>query len=395
MISYFQNKSVPDIYLYISHFLDHFVMLIFAKAAFDAGRFFDLSYGETIQLGTLGFVLFGLVSPVAARLADYYSRSLLMVVFHFGIGIFAIGVSFSESAGHLIIGLAGLGAFASIFHPVGIAMLLKNSEKVGLRLGINGVFGNMGVAAAPLLTGVLIFYDDWRTAFLVSGFICLIYGVVFAVSLQPEKSQENNNSNKKEKIGFSNGWEWVLIALAISTTVGGFIFAAVTFLIPRYFEIYMTNLSLSIAVTGILASLVYAFSSFSQVAVGWLIDRVSPKRVLFAMALGQIIFIFLASLFSNFILFIFMTIAVCFVFGQIPITDAILVRYVPDDWRNRVLSIKFVLNLGVGASVLPVCSFLLGRGYELSDLFSFMSFSAIIILLASLMLPSQNKNNIV
>ena len=391
MISYFQNKTVPDTYLYFSHFLDHFVMLIFAKAAYDAGLYFDLSYGETIQLGTLGFVLFGLVSPLAARLADYYSRSLLMVVFHFGLGICAVAISFSQTANHLLIGLAGLGAFASIFHPVGIAMLLKNSNKIGFRLGLNGVFGNMGVAAAPLMTGILIFYYDWRTAFLVSGVLCVIYGVVFVVSLRPEINNDTKNDNTGQEVGFSEGWAIVLFALAISTTVGGFIFAAVTFLIPRYFEVYMSNLSLSIALTGVLASLVYAFSSFSQVGVGWLIDRVSPKRVLFCMALGQIVFIFFASLFSDWILFIFMTMAVCFVFGQIPITDAIMVRYVPDDWRNRVLSIKFVLNLGVGASVLPVCSFLLSSGYQLSDLFSFMSFSAVVILGASLLLPSQSK----
>jgi len=391
MISYFQNKTVPDTYLYFSHFLDHFVMLIFAKAAYDAGLYFDLSYGETIQLGTLGFVLFGLVSPLAARLADYYSRSLLMVVFHFGLGICAVAISFSQTANHLLIGLAGLGAFASIFHPVGIAMLLKNPNKIGFRLGLNGVFGNMGVAAAPLMTGILIFYYDWRTAFLVSGVLCVIYGVVFVLSLRPEINNDIKNDNTGQEVGFSEGWALVLFALAISTTVGGFIFAAVTFLIPRYFEVYMSNLSLSIALTGVLASLVYAFSSFSQVGVGWLIDRVSPKRVLFCMALGQIVFIFFASLFSDWILFIFMTMAVCFVFGQIPITDAIMVRYVPDDWRNRVLSIKFVLNLGVGASVLPVCSFLLSSGYQLSDLFSFMSFSAVVILGASLLLPSQSK----
>ena len=391
MISYFQNKTVSDTYLYFSHFLDHFVTLIFAKAAYDAGLYFDLSYGETIQLGTLGFVLFGLVSPLAARLADYYSRSLLMVVFHFGLGICAVAISFSQTANHLLIGLAALGAFASIFHPVGIAMLLKNPNKIGFRLGLNGVFGNMGVAAAPLMTGILIFYYDWRTAFLVSGVLCVIYGVVFVVSLRPEINNDTKNDNTGQEVGFSEGWALVLFALAISTTVGGFIFAAVTFLIPRYFEVYMSNLSLSIALTGVLASLVYAFSSFSQVGVGWLIDRVSPKRVLFCMALGQIVFIFFASLFSDWILFIFMTMAVCFVFGQIPITDAIMVRYVPDDWRNRVLSIKFVLNLGVGASVLPVCSFLLSSGYQLSDLFSFMSFSAVVILGASLLLPSQSK----
>ena len=86
-----------------------------------------------------------------------------------------------------------------------------------------------------------------------------------------------------------------------------------------------------------------------------------------------------------------MTLAVCFVFGQIPIIDAVMVRYVPDSWRNRVLSMKFVLNLGVGATVLPTCSFMLDRGYELSDLFSFLSVFSLIIVLASILLPSQSS----
>ena len=45
--------------LNVGHFLDHFVMLIFAKAAYDAGREFDLSYEEIIAYGAFGFVLFG------------------------------------------------------------------------------------------------------------------------------------------------------------------------------------------------------------------------------------------------------------------------------------------------------------------------------------------------
>ena len=40
-----------------------------------------------------------------------------------------------------------------------------------------------------------------------------------------------------------------------------------------------------------------------------------------------------------------MMIAMSFVFGQIPITDAVMSRYVPDSWRSRILSIKFLLNL--------------------------------------------------
>ena len=279
MLSQFRNKKIPDIYLFISHFLDHFIILVFAKAAYDAGQDIGLTYGETIQLATLGFILFGVASPLAARVADIFSRSITMVVFHFGIGISSILISFSYTSLHLVLGLSSLGFFAAIFHPVGIAMLLETKERIGLRLGVNGLFGNMGVASAPLITGIIIFYSDWKMAFLISGIVCIIYGILFALALKPMELPSGASPKiKPEK--FSYGWKQALLALAISTTFGGFVFTAVTFLVPRYLELYMENLALSVAMTGLLASFVYAISSFSQVIVGWFIDHISRNEIL-------------------------------------------------------------------------------------------------------------------
>ena len=55
-----------------------------------------------------------------------------------------------------------------------------------------------------------------------------------------------------------------------------------------------------------------------------------------------------------------------FVFGQIPITDALLSQYVPDQWRAKVLSIKFLINLVIGAFALMMARYLLstGAGFE-------------------------------
>ena len=155
-----KNKHIADIYINISHFIDHFIMLIFAKAAYDAGRHFGFSYDEIIDYGAVGFVLFGGMAPIASILANKYSRSVLMVIFHFGIGISAIICSFASTPWELSIGLGLIGVFAAIFHPVGIAMLLKNSKKLGYRLGINGVFGNMGVSAATLIHVFLLLISD-------------------------------------------------------------------------------------------------------------------------------------------------------------------------------------------------------------------------------------------
>ena len=386
-----KNKHVADIYLNISHFIDHFIMLIFAKAAYDAGREFGLGYEEIIVFGVLGFILFGAAAPIASILANKYSRSVMMVIFHFGIGISAIICSFASTPWELSIGLGLIGVFAAIFHPVGIAMLLKNSKKLGYRLGINGVFGNMGVAAAPLITGFLLLISDWKLSFILPGIACILYGVIFLLALRDEpKAVQTEKTNERDDV-FAPQWRRALLALALTTTSGGFIFGAMTFIIPRYFELQLTGITSSVAVTGLIASMVYAMAGFTQIGAGLLIDRFPAKPILFVIGVGQVIFIFLASTVSDLQLFFVTLVATSFVFGQIPIIDTIMSRYIPDKARGNVLSVKFALNLGAGASVLPISSLMLKNGYDLSSLFTVMSFMAMFVVLASLILPSGQR----
>ena len=386
-----KNKHVADIYLNISHFIDHFIMLIFAKAAYGAGREFGLGYEEIIVFGVLGFILFGAAAPIASILANKYSRSVMMVIFHFGIGISAIICSFASTPWELSIGLGLIGVFAAIFHPVGIAMLLKNSKKLGYRLGINGVFGNMGVAAAPLITGFLLLISDWKLSFILPGIACILYGVIFLLALKDEpKTVQKEKTNERDDV-FAPQWRRALLALALTTTSGGFIFGAMTFIIPRYFELQLTGITSSVAVTGLIASMVYAIAGFTQIGAGLLIDRFPAKPILFVIGVGQVIFIFLASTVSDLQLFFVTLVATSFVFGQIPIIDTIMSRYIPDKARGNVLSVKFALNLGAGASVLPISSLMLKNGYDLSSLFTVMSFMAMFEVLASLILPSGQR----
>ena len=382
------SKQISDRFINFSHFIDHFIMLIFAKAAYDAGKFFNLSYDEIIIYGVFGFVLFGAVAPISAHLADKFSRSLLMVIFHFGVGFSSILAGLSNNIWFLSFSIGLIGVFASIYHPVGIAMLIKTHKNIGFRLGINGVFGNMGVATAPLITGLLLTVGDWRICFIIPGIFCILYGVLFIINLKDDISDSKKN-NKTKKSVFAPNWKMALIALAISSSSGGFIFGAMTFLIPRYFEISMNNISTSVAITGFLASIVFATASFAQIIVGWIIDRFSPKKVLLFMGFGQIIFIYFASLYQDYLLLISMLVAMVFVFGQIPITDTIISRYVPDEWRNKVLSIKFLLNLSIGASVLPICGVILQAGNTMDKLFFVMSLIAIFVAISALLLPNQ------
>jgi MFS family permease len=398
IISFNSSKSysIPDLYLNIGHLLDHFMMLIFAKAAFDAGREFGLNYEEIIVYGTLGVILFGAAAPLAGWLADKYSRAILITVYPFGLSLGAIMASLSQSTEMLGISLGVMGFFAAIYHPVGIAMLTKRPGKVGLRVGINGVWGNMGVAAAPILTGFLIAYADWRLGFIIPAILCFCFGLfqLFAFVEDESAINKTNKSNIKALSfsSFGEGWKMVLFALSITTLSGGFIFGALTFLIPRLFEVNMVQISSDVAITGVLAGLVYGVASFSQIGTGWLVDKVPAKYVLSAMGLGQLIFIYIASQSLDYSLLFMMLAAMIFVFGQVPITDVVLVKYIKDSWRGRVLSIKFMINLSAGASVLPITSLLLKNGYNFSFVLQCLAIISIFIIISGLLLPNKETN---
>ena len=386
-----RNLTLPDMYINIGHFLDHFMMLIFAKAAFDAGRHFGLSYDEIIIYGTLGLFLFGAAAPLAGWLADKYSRSLIIIIYPFGVSLGAFLCFLSSSPIMLGFSIGVIGFFAAIFHPVGIAMLIRDSNKVGIRLGVNGVWGNMGVAAAPVLTGFIILNSNWQLSFLVPSLICLIFGIAQLRGFKEIDIKEEKIKQKRSN-GLVEGWKIVLLSLTMTTLAGGFIFGSLTFLIPRIFEVNLSGISVDIAITGLLAGIVYAIASLSQVGVGYLIDRYSPKIILGFVGIGQFFLIYLSSLYIDYALFFVMLLAMFFVFGQVPITDAILVRYVDDQWRARILSVKFLINLCAGASVLPLVSLFLGYGYTFSDLLTILSCLAIFVVISAYMLPKIKDN---
>jgi MFS family permease len=390
------NKiSLRLLYLNFGHFIDHMLILIFAKAAFSAGIDFgfgkDGAYAEMLFYGIPSLVLFGACAPIAAHMADHWNRNGMLTVFFVGIGLASILTGFAQSLLQIGLGLGLIGIFASIYHPVGIAMVIEGGGKVGWRLGVNGLWGNMGVAAAPLVTGLILVQFDWRMAFIIPGSISILIGLGFlgfvrSVDVRaPEAIRQ-----EKELIGFAPGWQRALVSLALVTAAGGFVFGAMTFLIPRLFEVRMQGITSDIAVTGTLASIIYAVAAFAQLVVGRAIDKRSIKNVLIFIAVGQPLLLFLMAMQTDYALFTVSLLAMGFVFGQIPITDAVLSQYVPDQWRAKVLSIKFLINLVIGALALMTARYLLSTGAGFEAVMRVISIAACFIVGAAILLPNRH-----
>ena len=387
--------SLRLLYLNFGHFIDHMLILIFAKAAFSAGIDFgfgkDGAYAEMLFYGIPSLVLFGACAPIAAHMADHWNRNGMLTVFFVGIGMASILTGFAQSLLQIGLGLGLIGIFASIYHPVGIAMVIEGGGKVGWRLGLNGLWGNMGVAAAPLVTGLILVQFDWRMAFIIPGAISILIGLGFlgfvrSVDVRaPEAIRQ-----EKELIGFAPGWQRALVSLALVTAAGGFVFGAMTFLIPRLFEVRMQGITSDIAMTGTLASIIYAVAAFAQLVVGRAIDKRSIKNVLIFIAVGQPLLLFLMAMQTDYALFAVSLLAMGFVFGQIPITDAVLSQYVPDQWRAKVLSIKFLINLVIGALALMTARYLLSTGAGFEAVMRVISIAACFIVGAAILLPNRH-----
>lgn len=389
------------LFLNLGHFADHLFMLIFAKAAFDAGVSFgfgsERAYAEMIPYGTPAAVLFGACAPIAAWLADRWGRNVLIVIFFIGIGLAAIATSFATSPLEIAIGLAAIGVFAAIYHPVGIAMLVQGGGNVGYRIGLNGVWGNMGVAAAPLLTGFVLAHYDWRLAFLLPGIVSIAIGFGFWAFVRSGRAvAPAGTAAEKALVGFAPDWQRALIAIFLVTLSGGFVFGAMTFIVPRLFEVHLGGISTDVAVTGSLAALVYALSAFAQLVMGLLLDRHAVKPLLFTVVAAQPVLLAVMALLvaggggqADLPLFLATLVAMLFMFGQIPVSDTVISRYVPDQWRTKVLSVKFALNLTVGASVLPIAGGILQGGGGFETVLVVLAIAAAFGLAAVLVLPGR------
>ena len=119
------RERLNFLFLNVGHFLDHLFMLVFATvAALRLTEEWGMSYAALIPYATPGFIAFGLGSLPAGWIADKWSREGMLVLFFVGIGASSILTALADSPMQIALGLLAMGAFASIYHPVGLAMVV-------------------------------------------------------------------------------------------------------------------------------------------------------------------------------------------------------------------------------------------------------------------------------
>ena len=172
-----RSRLVVAFFASVGHVATHLLTAFYFVIVLAIEKEWGRPYAELIQLWTVGSLLMGLGALPAGWLGDRWSAGGMMVVLFLGMGACSILCGLAGTPLMLWAGLTGIGLFASIYHPVGIAWLVDSAAKQGKALGINGIFGSIGVASAGLVAGGLTELFGWRTAFIIPGALTCALGL--------------------------------------------------------------------------------------------------------------------------------------------------------------------------------------------------------------------------
>jgi MFS family permease len=310
-------------------------------------------------------------------------------VFFFGIGASMLLTGMAQSAWQIGFGLTLIGVFAAIYHPVGIAMLVASPEKMGRALGWNGLWGNLGLAAAALTAGALMDLWGWRAAFFVPGIFCLLAGAAFLL-LVPDPGPVQKRSTTIGLHVDRATMARIFAVLLVATACGGVIFNSTTVAMPKVFDERLAALTQSSFGVGALVAFVYSLAALAQLAMGALIDRFELRRLMIGSALVQIPLLAIAASLEGWAMLAAALAMMLAIFGQIPLNDVIVGKYVADEYRSRMFAVRYVTTLGVAAVAVPLISVLHRTEGGFRNVFMVLAALAGAILLAALFFPSRS-----
>lgn len=376
----------------IGHGIAHLVMLLYPTVVLALEHQWGLSYGELLALSLSGFILFGVGALPAGWLGDRWNAERMMVIYFVGTGASCVATGLVSGPVGIAAGLGLIGLFGSIYHPVGIAWLVKASVNRGRVLGLNGIFGSAGMAAAPFVAGALTDLISWRAAFIVPGIFCIGVGAALALCMKQGTVVAMKEDRLPEPAPSRADMIRVFIVLSVTMACAGLVFQGMSLALPKVFADSTPAITGGMtAGAGMLVTIVYVVSAFGHVVGGWMADRWPAKPIYVLGWLAQAPLMAICAATDNWTLFAMVTAASFLNIGVTPAENLLLVRYTPGKWRATAFGAKFVLALGVSALAVPLVGVIYDRTGSFYWFFVTLSVLAAIIALTSLLLPTERR----
>jgi FSR family fosmidomycin resistance protein-like MFS transporter len=372
----------------IGHFFAHLLMLLFPTVVLVLEGRWGMSYGDLLSLSLGGFVLFGAGALPAGWLGDRWSAEAMMVIFFIGTGAATIATGLADSPLGLGLGLAAIGLFGSIYHPVGTAWLVRNAAHRGRALGVNGIAGSIGLGAAAFVAGALAQALGWRAAFIIPGALCAATGLALLYCIRGGSVAPTWVDRHPEREASRNDILRTFIVLSFTMLADGTISQAIPVALPKAFASGLTGLTDGGALdAGGFVSLVFLVAATAQLVGGWLADRFAMKAVYVLAWIAQVP-LFLIAAHARDVSLLGAMIAVNYLAVlSVPAENALLARYTPPKWRATAYGAKFLLALGVSTIGIKLVAVIYDGTGSFAPLWLILGGCAGFVALAGLLLP--------
>jgi len=337
-----QNERNVALIAGIGHFSTHFFELMFPTLAVYLALTMRLPLADVLGWSFYSYLLFGLGALPAGWLADRLGARFVLIGASGGLGVFAIAAGEVQTGTALSICLAGIGLFASAYHPVGMSLITRTIDARGRALGINGIFGNLAIAVTPAVVAVLCERYGWRAAFEIAGYT--MCAITVACAFLPIDDKQTVPAPVLAANGNDRRWAGMFALLLVAAALGGISYRGNTLVQPAYFAERVHVIDYGLA-----TSLVYTVGIVGQYVGGHLADRYDLRWLYFAfhaLALPPLLAMTALSgtpLLGGAGLFAF------FSLGMQPIENSLVAHLAPARWRGTAFGMKFVLTFGVGA----------------------------------------------
>lgn len=383
------------VFINAAHSFTHYCLLILATAVLamvqQEPAIFGSEFGPVLTLGTAMFVTYGLGAMPMGWLAARFGRRAMMGSFFLGTGgCMALAGLMSSPLG-IGIALGLMGAFAAVYHPIGTAMLVEAAgDKVGRAMGVNGVFGNVGVATAPIMTAFLAAMLGWRWAFLIPGAACVAVGLLYLREPEFDALKAGGGGRPFTPIPPVLVRRAVIVLLAIAI-VSGLVFNAYTLLIPKLMQERLASSPDLLPVVGLLAFVATICGGITQFTVGRMIDSRTLKSVFMPLGLAVVPGLLALSFLDGWaVLPVAGLVAAC-VFGQVTVNETMTARYIAPELRAKLYSIRFTIGFLGAAMASPLIGFLHEATGSLAVAMLVLAGVAVVTLVCAFAFPDRQE----
>ena len=376
-------------------------MLIYPTVALTLVDVWSLSYGELFKLFFFASLLYGVAALPAGWLGDRWSSWGMLAIYMICTGIATFLTGFANSPTQIAVGLAVIGIFAAIYHPVGTNFVVLHAVNRAKDLGYNGAYGTVGLASAAFIAAGLTQLFGWRAAFFVPGAACFLLGVGFVLFTRDIAKNSSQTKSVVEDAPVTFRTTRVVLGLMAVTALSvGLITQAYTSGLPKVFDDTMKEVVAAFALdreggltmSSALVTLVILAGAAGQIVGGSLASKFSPKAVYIGMFAIMIPLAVIASQLDGLPLVVVAAVMMLVITGCLPAENCIIVRFCPEHWRARVFSAKFVMALGGGSFAVLVVGEIFDRTTGFMLFYGFMILLAAIVMLFAAFLPSMKDS---